>query len=72
VKKQTPIDWFSEKLISTALTSALLALTAVDRAAAESDDQSVWLFTSFRGDGDGLHLAYSTDARIWTDLGRVF
>jgi beta-xylosidase len=72
VKKQSPIDWFFGKLFSTALTSALLALTAVDRAAADSDDQSVWLFTSFRGDGDGLHLAYSTDARIWTDLGRIF
>jgi len=31
-----------------------------------------YLFTSFRGSGDGLHLAYSHDARDWTELGRVF
>lgn len=34
--------------------------------------QSAYLFTSFRGNGDGLHLAYSEDAREWTDLHRVF
>ena len=33
---------------------------------------TAYLFTSFRGNGDGLHLAYSRDARQWTDLGRVF
>jgi Glycosyl hydrolases family 43 len=33
---------------------------------------TAYLFTSFRGDGDGLHLAYSYDAREWTDLDRVF
>jgi hypothetical protein len=32
----------------------------------------VYVFTSFRGDGDGLHLAYSLDARTWFDLNRVF
>ena len=32
-----------------------------------------WLFTSFRGNGDGLHLSRSDDAgRNWQDLGRVF
>ncbi len=30
-----------------------------------------YLFTSFRGDGDGLHLAYSPDARDWTELKEV-
>ena len=31
-----------------------------------------FLFTSFRGNGDGLHLAYSLEGREWTDLQRVF
>jgi len=60
------------KFIFIAIASAVLAGIAMDHAAAKSDDQPVWLFTSFRGDGDGLHLAYSTDARIWTDLSRIF
>ena len=35
--------------------------------------QSVgYLFTSFRGSGDGLHLAYSKDGYHWTDLNRTF
>lgn len=38
--------------------------------AVQADD--AWLFTSFRGSGDGLHLAYSTDARNWTDTGKVW
>ena len=33
----------------------------------------VYLFTSFRGNGeDGLHLAYSEDGFMWTDLGGGF
>jgi hypothetical protein len=32
-----------------------------------------WLFTSFHGNGDGLHLsASSDDGQTWTDLGRNF
>ena len=34
--------------------------------------QEAWLFTSFRGNGDGLHLAYSKDAKHWTDIDKVF
>lgn len=33
---------------------------------------SAYLFTSFRGNGDGLHLAWSRDALYWTDFGQVF
>jgi len=29
---------------------------------------AAWVFTSFRGSGDGLHLAYSEDARHWIDI----
>ncbi len=35
-------------------------------------NNSVYLFTSFRGNGDGLHLAYSYDAYHWADFGRTF
>jgi beta-xylosidase len=43
-------------------------------AALGAGDQpaTAWLFTSFRGSGDGLHLAYSPDAQNWTDLNKVF
>lgn len=37
------------------------------QAEAKSPDD-VWLFTSFRGNGDGLHLAYSADALLWTEI----
>ncbi len=33
---------------------------------------SAYLYTSFRGTGDGLHLATSLDGLHWTDLDRVF
>ena len=33
---------------------------------------AAYLFTSFRGEGDGLHLAFSHDGLDWTDLDRVF
>lgn len=37
------------------------------------DGNSVYLFTSFRGNGeDGLYLAYSYDGLNWTDLGGPF
>lgn len=41
-------------------------------AAATPSDSMVYLFTSFRENGDGLHLAWSEDARDWTDLGKIF
>ncbi len=33
---------------------------------------STYLLTSFRDNGDGLHLAYSYDAKDWTDLDSVY
>ena len=54
----------------------LTILLAVGFAGLARSDASAppgaYLFSSFRGDGDGLHLAYSYDARDWTDLGRTF
>ncbi|MBB5350329.1 hypothetical protein HNR46_000553 [Haloferula luteola] len=40
--------------------------------AAAQEAPAGYLFTSFRDNGDGLHLAYSKDAHDWTDLDRVF
>ncbi len=34
--------------------------------------ETVYLFTSFRGDGDGLHLAVSDDGCRWTQIDGVF
>lgn len=49
---------------------AILLLHAVCLMGTPSvaDTQSAWLFTSFRGNGDGLHLAYSSDARQWVGI----
>lgn len=49
---------------------ALIAGFATGSAQASS--ANAWLFTSFRGEGDGLHLAYSHDGLDWTNLDRVF
>lgn len=40
--------------------------------AAPDNTTTAYLFTSFRGNGDGLHLAYSHDGREWADLNRTF
>jgi len=41
--------------------------------ACSDEPKKVYLFTSFRGNGeDGLHLAYSHDGYHWTDLEKVF
>src|SRR5258708_2826327 len=48
------------------LLVAGLALTASSRNS--SDGQDYFLFTSFRGNGDGLHLAISQDGYHWTAI----
>jgi hypothetical protein len=53
------------------LTFALVCLTG-QAMADDKDSSKVYLFTSFRGNGDGLHLAWSQDGHKWTDLGRIF
>ena len=45
---------------------SLLATFSISRPARAGSDW--WLFTSFRGSGDGLHLAYSDDARHWNEI----
>lgn len=57
------------KHLSSLLLAALLLAGA---SVAAETSTAAWLFTSFRGNGDGLHLAYSRDALHWSDFGRVF
>ena len=52
------------------LFSAQILFAAAATPIATND--MIYLFTSFRGNGDGLHLAYSDDAYHWMDLGRTF
>ena len=48
------------------------ALAALFSAVLCPAADQAYLYTSFRGNGDGLHLAASSDALHWTDLNRVF
>ncbi|RYG35763.1 glycosyl hydrolase family 43 [bacterium] len=34
--------------------------------------KTVFLLTSFRGDGDGLHIAYSLDGKAWEDTAGIY
>ncbi len=52
--------------------SALLSLSLLLPGTLSAEDPAGYLFTSFRDNGDGLHLAYSRDAMDWTELKRVF
>lgn len=53
------------KLLRLVLVAAGCCGTAAGRV---GSSESVWLFTSFRGSGDGLHLAYSDDATSWVEI----
>ena len=57
-------------LLSVSL--ALLVGTCGWETAVAQSNPPAYLFTSFRGNGDGLHLAWSRDAYHWTDFDRVF
>jgi alpha-L-arabinofuranosidase len=59
---------------SRSVTATCLLLIGLNptSAAARSLPDTVYLLTSFRGNGDGLHLAYSTDGDQWTELRGVF
>jgi hypothetical protein len=56
----------------TAFATALLALAAGASAQQSKWPDITWLFTSFHGKGDGLHLSASADGKAWRDLGKVF
>lgn len=56
-------------------TTTLLALAstfATALLASAPAEDSTYLLTSFRDNGDGLHLAYSHDAKDWTDLDTIY
>jgi len=46
--------------------------TAKPQAARPKWQADAWLMTSFRGSGDGLHLAVSDDGKTWRDLDHIF
>ncbi len=50
----------------------ILFLLGAVTADSAHGSQPVYLFTSFRGDGDGLHLAVSEDGFRWTELEGLF
>lgn len=50
------------------MTALLLAIGSFAAVQEAQHDDVAYLFTSFRGNGDGLHLAYSNDARQWQEL----
>lgn len=52
------------------VTGFVLILALCGMTAQASD--SVYLFTSFRGNGDGLHLAISEDGYRWTEIDGIF
>ncbi|MBN2068032.1 MAG: family 43 glycosylhydrolase [Opitutales bacterium] len=52
--------------------ASFLLLGSVFSASLQAKTGDAWLFTSFRGDGDGLHLAYSLDGKDWTDLHQTY
>jgi len=50
----------------------ILAVSLLAFAGIAFGVEQAYLFTSFRDNGDGLHLAYSSDGLRWTDLDEVF
>ncbi len=64
------------KLSMTLLFSIFFLLAArtdiANAQSAASTPETAYLFTSFRGNGDGLHLAYSKDGLTWVDLDKTY
>ena len=46
----------------------LLAIMVLFQCSLLHADDSLYVFTSFRGSGDGLHLAVSKDGMKWTEI----
>lgn len=64
-----------QKLFFSILAGGTVFLAPMGQAwtyAPSNAPAPVYVFTSFRGDGDGLHLAWSQDGYKWSDLNRVF
>jgi Glycosyl hydrolases family 43 len=63
------ISHFTRGWLARAWCCATLLISGPLHAA---ENDKAYLFTSFQGDGDGLHLSYSKDANQWTNLSGVF
>ncbi|MBD5782479.1 family 43 glycosylhydrolase [Pelagicoccus sp. NFK12] len=61
-------------LASTLVLSTVLLTTAscTKEPSQKETAKDAYLLTSFRDNGDGLHLAYSYDAKDWTDLDTIY
>ncbi len=46
----------------------LATCSCINKQAISSEEESVYMFSYFNGNGDGLHLAYSVDGLQWTAL----
>lgn len=51
------------------LLTLLLVLLFASGCSRKTEDEGMYLFTYFKGNGDGLHLAYSADGLNWKELG---
>jgi hypothetical protein len=65
---------FGNNMIWKNILSTALAVCAIGASllSAPAETATAYLFTSFRGNGDGLHLAWSTNGLRWADLNRIF
>ena len=62
----------NRRFLFTAAACLILVPAVLAHGQEASRPEIAYLLTSFRGDGDGLHLAYSDNARHWRSLGGVF
>ncbi|EDY82596.1 glycosyl hydrolase, family 43 [Verrucomicrobiia bacterium DG1235] len=60
------------KYLAYAIIASAALCTVTTKADEFQKNDEAYLLTSFRGNGDGLHLAYSYDAKDWTDLDTVY
>lgn len=63
---------FRLRLLSVLFFLAGLLASVSQPLRAASEGSEIYLLTSFRGTGDGLHFSYSTDALHWTEINHRF
>lgn len=56
------------RIVVLAALATLLFCRCSHKPAQESSQHEMYLFSYFHGNGDGLHLAYSTDGKVWETL----
>lgn len=55
-------------LLLLLISFVLLFCACVDKNTTQSEEETVYMFSYFNDNGDGLHLAYSTDGLKWVPL----